>query len=252
MEGKKLDRERYKRHLILPDVGEEGQERLSRGRVLVVGAGGLGSPVCLYLAAAGVGTIGIADFDRVDISNLQRQILYSENDVGKSKVQAAAERLQKMNGSLKILTYPDGITEENASEMIAGYDVVVDASDNFKTRYLLSDVCVSQGKPDVYGAICEFAGQVTVFTKDGPCLRCLSPDEPETAVPEASGFGVLGAIPGVIGCIQAAEVLKLLLGTGDSLAGRMLFVDLKTMNFEEMELEPNPKCRCSSHHRLAR
>ncbi len=250
MEGRSLERERYKRHLILPDVGEEGQEKLKNGRVLVVGAGGLGSPVCLYLAAAGVGTIGIADFDRVDISNLQRQVLYCEKDVGKRKAEAAAERLRQMNSTLKVLTYGDGVTKENISQIIEDYDVIVDASDNFRTRYLLSDACVRMGKPDVYGAICEFSGQVTVFTKDGPCLRCLSPDEPETEVPEASGFGVLGAIPGVIGCIQAAEVLKLLLGTGDSLVGRMLFVDLKSMNFDEMEIGANPRCTCASFHRL--
>lgn len=250
MEGRSLERERYKRHLILPDVGEEGQEKLRNGRVLVVGAGGLGSPVCLYLAAAGVGTIGIADFDRVDISNLQRQVLYCEKDVGKRKAEAAAERLRQMNSTLKVLTYGDGVTKENISQIIEGYDVIVDASDNFRTRYLLSDACVRMGKPDVYGAICEFSGQVTVFTKDGPCLRCLSPDEPETEVPEASGFGVLGAIPGVIGCIQAAEVLKLLLGTGDSLVGRMLFVDLKSMSFDEMEIGANPRCTCAPFHRL--
>ena len=166
--GLEIDKERYKRNILLPEVGEEGQKKLAESRVLVVGAGGLGSPVSLYLAAAGVGTIGIADFDRVDVSNLQRQILYREQDIGKAKAELAAEQLQRRNHSVQVELYPEGITAENAEEILAKFDVIVDASDNFPTRYLLSDKCMKLGKPDVYGAICEFAGQVTVFASDGP------------------------------------------------------------------------------------
>ena len=174
-----IDKERYKRNILLPEVGEEGQKKLAESRVLVVGAGGLGSPVSLYLAAAGVGTIGIADFDRVDVSNLQRQILYREQDIGKAKAELAVEQLQSRNHSVQVELYPEGITAENAEEILAKFDVIVDASDNFPTRYLLSDTCMKLGKPDVYGAICEFAGQVTVFASDGPCLRCLCPEAEE-------------------------------------------------------------------------
>ena len=233
---------RYSRHLLLPEVGEEGQKKLENSRVLVVGAGGLGSPVCLYLAAAGVGTIGIADFDRVDESNLQRQVLYRESDIGRLKTEAAAEHLRERNSGLTVLTYPEGITAENAESIFAGFDVIVDASDNFTARYLINDTCLALGKPDVYGAICEFAGQVTVFGAGGPCLRCLNPEEEQNRVPDSKTFGVLGAIPGIIGCLQAAEVLKLILGVGKSLVGRMLFVDVLTMDVEEMEIPVNPRC----------
>ena len=216
-----IDKERYKRNILLPEVGEEGQKKLAESRVLVVGAGGLGSPVSLYLAAAGVGTIGIADFDRVDVSNLQRQILYREQDIGKAKAELAA-----YPGGLQV---GGGITDENAEEILAKFDVIVDASDNFPTRYLLSDTCMKLGKPDVYGAICEFAGQVTVFASDGPCLRCLCPEaEDPSGNPNSAAYGVLGVIPGMIGCMQAAEVLKLLLGKGEPLIGKMLFIDAKT------------------------
>lgn len=243
-----MDRQRYKRHLMLPKVGEEGQKKLENGSVLVVGAGGLGSPICLYLAAAGVGKIGVADFDRVDVSNLQRQILYRDCDLGKPKAEAAAQAIRDRNPAAQVLTFPEGITEENAREILSQFDVIVDASDNFATRYRLNDVCAELGKPDVYGAICEFAGQVTVFAPGGPCLRCLNPEE-ETSVPPADQFGVLGAIPGLVGSIQALETLKLLLGVGDTLIGRMIFIDGLTMQVEEMEIPVNPQCRICGHFR---
>lgn len=251
MEKISVDEKRYKRHIMLPEIGEEGQKKLAESRVLVVGAGGLGSPVCLYLAAAGIGTIGIADFDTVDVSNLQRQVLYRESDVGRPKAEAAAERLRERNSQLTVEIYPEGLTEENADAMVSRYDVVVDATDNFHTRYLLNDAVVRQRKPEVYGAICEYDGQVTVFSPEGPCLRCLNPEQPAQGEgPNAADYGVLGVLPGMIGCIQAEEVIKLLLGFGEALTGRMLFLDTRTMTFDEMELRKNPRCPvCGRVHR---
>lgn len=234
---------RYKRQLLLPGVGEEGQKKLRQGRVLVVGAGGLGSPLCMYLAAAGVGTIGIADFDRVDVSNLQRQILYREEDVGGLKAQAAQRNLEAMNSGVRIQRIEEGLTKENARRLVSDYDVIADATDNFYARYLLNDACMAAGKPDVYGAICEFSGQVTVFTPEGPCLRCLNPNP--TALSDGldfKNFGVLGALPGLVGSIQASEVLKILLGIGEPLIGRMLMIDTLTMRTEELSLPRNPRC----------
>lgn len=243
MENSSVDEKRYKRHIMLPEIGPEGQKKLEESRVLVVGAGGLGSPICLYLAAAGIGTIGIADFDTVDISNLQRQVLYRESDVGRPKAAAAAERLLERNSHLTVELYPEGLTEENADSMVSRYDVIVDATDNFHTRYLLNDAAVRQEKPEVYGAICEFSGQVTVFSPEGPCLRCLNPEQPAQGEgPNAADYGVLGVLSGMIGCIQAEEVIKLLLGFGDTLTGRMLFLNTETMTFDEMELRKNPRC----------
>lgn len=251
--GLEIDKERYKRNILLPEVGEEGQKKLAESRVLVVGAGGLGSPVSLYLAAAGVGTIGIADFDRVDVSNLQRQILYREQDIGKAKAELAAEQLQSRNHSVQVELYPEGITAENAEEILAKFDVIVDASDNFPTRYLLSDTCMKLGKPDVYGAICEFAGQVTVFASNGPCLRCLCPEaEDPSGNPNSAAYGVLGVIPGMIGCMQAAEVLKLLLGKGEALIGKMLFIDAKTWSTDLIEVPVHPQCSCHTHTKVHR
>ena len=233
--GLEIDKERYKRNILLPEVGEEGQKKLAESRVLVVGAGGLGSPVSLYLAAAGVGTIGIADFDRVDVSNLQRQILYREQDIGKAKAELAAEQLQSRNHSVQVELYPEGITAENAEEILAKFDVIVDASDNFPTRYLLSDTCMKLGKPDVYGAICEFAGQVTVFASDGPCLRCLCPEAEDPS-----------------GNPNSAEVLKLLLGKGEPLIGKMLFIDAKTWSTDLIEVPVHPQCSCHAHTKVHR
>lgn len=240
-----MDEIRYKRHLMLPEVGAEGQIKLEQSRVLVVGAGGLGSPVCLYLAAAGVGTIGIADFDTVDLSNLQRQILYKESDVGTLKAEAAARHLREMNSGICVKTFTEGLTEENAERLVSQFDVIVDATDNFHTRYLLNDTCMKLGKPNVYGAICEFSGQVTVFLPEGPCLRCMNPEQPAPGEgPNAADYGVLGVLPGMIGSMQAAEAIKLLTGCGTVLAGKMVFVDTKTMTFDEMELSRNPRCSC--------
>lgn len=238
-----MEEMRYMRHLILPGVGEEGQKKLKDSRVLVVGAGGLGSPLCMYLAAAGVGTIGIADFDYVDESNLQRQILYREEDIGTLKVLAAKKNLEAMNSGVRIKAWEEGLTKENARRMVAEYDVIADATDNFYARYLLSDTCAAAGKPEVYGAICEFSGQVTVFDSNGPCLRCLNPEPPAPwENPNSKDFGVLGVLPGIIGCIQASEVLKILLGIGQTLSGRMLMIDILTMQTEELALPKNPRC----------
>lgn len=237
------ERQRYKRHIILPQVGEEGQKKLRDSKVLVVGAGGLGSPVCMYLTAAGVGTVGIADFDKVDESNLQRQILYREEDVGKVKVLAAKKNLESMNSKVEVRIFEEGLTKENAKRIISQFDVIVDATDNFYARYLISDTCMALGKPDIYGAICEFSGQVTVFEPGGPCLRCLNPEQPKTLeMPDSESFGVIGVLPGLVGCIQASEALKWILGIGRGLTNRMLFIDTKTMETEEMELPKNPKC----------
>lgn len=238
-----MDDIRYKRHLILPGVGDEGQKRLKEGRVLVVGAGGLGSPLCMYLAAAGVGTIGVADFDRVDLSNLQRQILYREEDVGMLKVQAAKKNLEAMNSGVVIHAIEEGLTKENARRLVSDYDVIADATDNFYTRYLLNDACMAAGKPDVYGAICEFSGQVAVFMPEGPCLRCLNPEPPAPLEGlDFKNFGVLGALPGLVGCVQASEVLKILLGIGEKLTGRMLMIDTLTMRTEEVTFPKNSRC----------
>ncbi|MEF9939716.1 MAG: HesA/MoeB/ThiF family protein [Clostridium sp.] len=238
-----MEDKRYKRHLLLPGVGEEGQKKLKKSRVLVVGAGGLGSSLSMYLAAAGVGTIGIADFDCVDESNLQRQILYREEDIGMLKAQAAKKNLEAMNSGILIRSIEEGLTKENARRLISDYDVIADATDNFYARYLLNDTCVEANKPDVYGAICEFEGQVAVFSAGGPCLRCLNPEPPKLwGEPDFKNYGVLGALPGLVGCIQAAEVLKIILGIGETLSGRMLFIDALTMKTEEMELPKNPRC----------
>lgn len=238
-----MESKRYSRHLILPGVGEDGQKKLKESRVLVVGAGGLGSPLCMYLAAAGVGTIGIADFDRVDESNLQRQILYREEDIGMLKVQAAKKNLEAMNSGISVHAIEEGLTRENAKRLVSGYDVIADATDNFYARYLLNDTCMAMGKPDVYGAICEYSGQVAVFTPDGPCLRCLNPEPPASWENlDFKKFGVLGALPGLVGCIQASEVLKILLNIGERLTGRMLLIDTLTMRTEELSLPQNPRC----------
>ncbi len=236
--------ERYSRHLILPEVGLEGQKRLKAARVLCVGAGGLGSPAALYLAAAGVGTLGLIDFDAVDASNLQRQILHSTPDVGRSKLQSASDRLTALNPEVRIETHETALTSKNALNLLGEYDVILDGTDNFPTRYLVNDACVLLGKPNAYGSIFRFEGQASVFaTKGGPCYRCLYPEPPPPGlVPSCAEGGVLGVLPGVIGTIQATETIKLILGSGETLAGRLLLYDAWRMRFRELKLRRDPEC----------
>jgi adenylyltransferase/sulfurtransferase len=235
---------RYSRHLIMPEVTLEGQKRLKAGRVLTIGTGGLGSPLLAYLAAAGVGKIGIVDFDRVDHSNLHRQIIHRTSSVGKPKVESAREAIADLNPHVEVETYETSVRSDNAMEMIKDYDVVVDGTDNFATRYLVNDACVLLGKPNVYGSIFRFDGQVTVFWADrGPCYRCLYPEPPEPGlVPSCAEGGVLGVLPGIIGTLQAVETIKILLGVGDLLVGRLLLFDALQMKFREMKLRKDPKC----------
>lgn len=235
---------RYARHLVLPDVGLEGQRRIKGARILLVGAGGLGSPAALYLAAAGVGTLGLVDFDRVDLSNLQRQVLHGTNAVGQAKVASAAARIRDLNPHVEVVCHETRLTSANALEILGDYDVIVDGADNFATRYLTNDACVLLGKPNVYGAIFRFEGQASVFaTPDGPCYRCLFPEPPPPdSVPNCAEGGVLGVLPGLVGTIQATEALKLVLGIGESLAGRLLLVDALTMQFRSVNLRRDPEC----------
>jgi sulfur-carrier protein adenylyltransferase/sulfurtransferase len=241
---------RYSRHLILPNVGMEGQRKLKASRVLIIGAGGLGSPVALYLAAAGVGTLGIVDFDAVDASNLHRQLLHGTNDVGRPKIDSARERLHDVNPFVHVEPYESRLTSENALEILRDYDVIVDGTDNFATRYLTNDACVLLGKPNVYGSIFRFEGQASVFaTETGPCYRCLFPEPPPPGeVPNCAEGGVLGVLPGIIGTIQATETIKLLLGIGESLAGRLLLIDTLGMQFRTVRLRKDPQCpACGTH-----
>jgi adenylyltransferase/sulfurtransferase len=242
---------RYGRHLILPEVGLDGQRRIKAASVLVVGAGGLGSPLALYLVAAGIGRLGMVDYDRVDASNLQRQVLYGVSDIGTPKLQAAKARLSDLNPGVRIDTYEVPLTSENALELVKQYDVIVDGTDNFPTRYLVNDACVLAGKPNVYGSIFRFEGQASVFdARVGPCYRCLYPDPPPPGlVPSCAEGGVLGVLPGVIGVIQGIETLKLILGLGDSLAGRLLIFDALGMRFREMKLRKDPACPICGEHR---
>ena len=241
---------RYSRHLIMPEVGVDGQRKLKAAKVLCIGAGGLGSPVAMYLAAAGVGTIGIVDFDVVDFSNLQRQILHSTPDVGRSKLASAKDKLAAINPEIEIRTHEMALSSENALELFAPYDVVVDGTDNFPTRYLVNDACVLLGKPNAYGSIFRFEGQASVFaTKDGPCYRCLYPEPPPPGlVPSCAEGGVLGVLPGIIGVIQATEAIKLILGAGEPLIGRFLIYDALRMRFRELRLRKDPDCPvCGTH-----
>ena len=235
---------RYSRHLILPEVGMDGQKKLKAARVLCIGAGGLGSPVGFYLAAAGVGTIGIVDHDTVDLSNLQRQILHGTADVGRSKLQSAKEKINAINPEVRVETYETALTSKNALELFESYDVIVDGTDNFPTRYLVNDACVILGKPNAYGSIFRFEGQASVFgTKEGPCYRCLYPEPPPPGlVPSCAEGGVLGVLPGIVGCIQANETLKLILGIGEPLVGRFLVFDALRMKFRELKLRKDPDC----------
>ena len=235
---------RYSRHLIMPEVGMEGQLKLKAARVLCIGAGGLGSPLALYLAAAGVGTLGIVDFDVVDYTNLQRQIIHSTADVGRKKLDSAAEKLKAINPFLNLRTFETRLTSANALDLFREFDIIADGTDNFPTRYLVNDACVLTGKPNVYGSIFRFEGQASVFaTEDGPCYRCLYPEPPPPGlVPSCAEGGVLGILPGLVGVIQATETIKLILGQGDSLAGRLLLVDALGMKFRELKLRRNPDC----------
>ncbi|HEY6357348.1 MAG TPA: molybdopterin-synthase adenylyltransferase MoeB, partial [Vicinamibacterales bacterium] len=242
--------QRYSRHLIIPEVGVAGQERLKQARVVCVGAGGLGSPASLYLAAAGVGTLGLVDFDVVDASNLQRQVIYSTRDIGRRKLEAAAERLTALNPEVRVIAHETLLTSANALDILRDYDVVVDGADNFPTRYLVNDACVLLGKPNAYGSIFRFDGQASVFaTKGGPCYRCLYPEPPPPGlVPSCAEGGVLGVLPGLIGTIQATEAIKLVLGVGRTLAGRLLLLDALTMEFRTMTVERDPACPVCGDH----
>jgi adenylyltransferase/sulfurtransferase len=235
---------RYARHLPLAQIGPAGQERLRAARVLVVGAGGLGSPVLLYLAAAGVGVIGVVDFDTVAESNLQRQVIYTASDLGQPKAACAAQKLQAMNPGVTARAHQVALTASNASAIISGYDVVVDCVDNYPARYLVNDTCAALGLPDVHGSISQCAGQVSVFQAGhGPCYRCLYPQTPPAGMwPNCADAGVLGVLPGVIGAIQATEALKLIVGGGDPLIGRVLLYDAWSMRFRELELAKDPHC----------
>lgn len=244
---------RYSRHLIMPEVGSAGQRRLKAARVLVVGAGGLGSPLGLYLAAAGVGRLGLVDFDRVDVSNLHRQVLFGESDIGRPKIEAALERLREVNPHIELVGHETRLDSSNALELFAGYDVVVDGTDNFPTRYLVNDACVLAGKPNVYGSIFRFEGQVSVFWgAEGPCYRCLFPEPPPPGlVPSCAEGGVLGVLPGIVGALQANEAIKLVLGVGEPLVGRLVLFDALRLRFRELALRKDPACPvCSAEPTL--
>src|SRR5437899_5507403 len=241
---------RYSRHLIMPEVGMEGQQKLKAARVLCIGAGGLGSPLALYLAAAGVGTLGIVDFDVVDYTNLQRQIIHSTADVGRKKLDSAAEKLKAINPFLNIRKFETRLSSDNALELFRDFEIIADGTDNFPTRYLVNDACVLTGKPNAYGSIFRFEGQASVFAmKEGPCYRCLYPEPPPPGlVPSCAEGGVLGVLPGLVGVIQATEAIKLILGTGEPLIGRFLIVDALRMKFRELRLRKDPDCPvCGTH-----
>jgi molybdopterin/thiamine biosynthesis adenylyltransferase/rhodanese-related sulfurtransferase len=241
---------RYSRHLIMPEIGMDGQRRIKAGSVLCIGAGGLGSPAAMYLAAAGVGRIGIVDFDVVDYSNLQRQLLHTTPDVGLSKLQSAKNKINALNPHVQVETFEEALSSDNAMRLFKGYDVILDGTDNFPTRYLVNDACVLMGIPNAYGSIFRFEGQASVFaTKDGPCYRCLYPEPPPPGlVPSCAEGGVLGVLPGVIGVIQATESIKLLTGVGNPLIGRFLIYDALNMKFRELKLRRDPDCPvCGTH-----
>ena len=236
---------RYSRHLILPEVGLAGQKKICSTSVLCIGAGGLGSPIAMYLAAAGIGKLGLVDFDTVDFSNLQRQIIHGTGDVGRPKIESARDTIKRINPNVEVALHNTRLTSENALEILAPYDIVVDGTDNFPTRYLVNDACVLLKKPNIYGSIFRFEGQASVFAPHlhGPCYRCLYPEPPPPGmVPSCAEGGVLGVLPGIIGCIQATEILKLALGKGSSLLGRLLLLNALEMKFRELRLRPDPQC----------
>src|SRR5579872_6381013 len=241
---------RYSRHLIIPEVGMDGQLKLKNASVLLIGAGGLGAPLGLYLAAAGIGRIGLVDFDVVDFTNLQRQVIHGTSDVGRKKLDSAADSMHEINPNVEIEKHEVAITSENALDLMRDYDIVVDGTDNFPTRYLVNDACVLLGKPNVYGSIFRFEGQATVFAyQGGPCYRCLYPEPPPPGlVPSCAEGGVLGILPGTIGLIQATETVKLILGTGEPLVGRLLLYDALAMRFRELKLRKNPECPVCGDH----
>ena len=241
---------RYSRHLIMPEVGMEGQLKLKAARVLCIGTGGLGSPLALYLAAAGVGTIGLVDFDVVDFTNLQRQIIHFTSDVGRAKLDSAADKLHDLNPMISVQKFEERLTSANALRLFKEFDIIVDGTDNFPTRYLVNDACVLSGKPNVYGSIFRFEGQASVLaTKDGPCYRCWYPEPPPPGlVPSCAEGGVLGILPGLVGVIQATEAIKLILGSGNPLIGRVLLVDALAMKFREVKLRRNPECPVCGDH----
>ncbi len=242
---------RYSRHLIMPEVGMEGQLKLKQAKVLLIGTGGLGAPLGLYLAAAGVGRLGLVDFDVVDFTNLQRQVTFGSSDVGRAKTEAARERLANLNPDIRIEPFETKLTSENALELFKDFDIIVDGTDNFPTRYLVNDACVLLGKPNVYGSIFRFEGQVSVFgAPGGPCYRCLYPEPPPPGlVPSCAEGGVLGVLPGIVGSIQAMETIKLILGRGENLIGRLLLFDALAMKFREMKLRKNANCPMCGQHR---
>ena len=235
--------QRYGRHILIPDIGVEGQKRLKRSKVLIVGAGGLGTPLGYYLTAVGVGRIGLADADVVEVSNLQRQVIFDTGDVGGQKCLIAVKKLQKLNPEVEILPYPLRLTSRNAAEILADFDIIADATDNFPSRYLLNDACVLLGKPNVHGSVLQLEGQATVFPARGPCYRCLYPAPPPPGQRlGCAEKGVLGVLPAIIGSIQAAEIIKLITGCGRSLAGRLLLLDASKMEFKELNFEKDPRC----------
>ncbi len=241
---------RYSRHLIMPEVGMDGQLKLKQAKVLTIGAGGLGSPLALYLAAAGVGKLGMVDFDVVDFTNLQRQVIHDTNDVGRPKLSSARETILDINPNVEVVSYETRLTSNNALDIFKDYDIVADGTDNFPTRYLVNDACVLLGKPNVYGSIFRFEGQASVFyAKEGPCYRCLYPEPPPPGlVPSCAEGGVLGVLPGIVGSIQALETIKLILGKGPTLIGRLLLFDALSLKFRELKLRKNPDCpACGTH-----
>ena len=243
--------QRYSRHLIMPEVGMAGQKKLKAASVLLIGAGGLGSPLAMYLAAAGVGRIGLVDYDVVDYTNLQRQIIHGTKDVGRPKLHSARDRIVDINPHIQVDSYEVPLTSDNALELLEPYDIIIDGTDNFPTRYLTNDACVLLGKPNVYGSIFRFEGQASVFyAEEGPCYRCLFPEPPPPGlVPSCAEGGVLGVLPGTIGAIQATEAIKLILGTGESLIGRLMLYDALTMTFDEVKLRKNPNCPICGENR---
>jgi thiazole biosynthesis adenylyltransferase ThiF len=242
--------ERYSRHIILKEVGGKGQQKLFDGKVLIIGAGGLGAPVALYLAAAGVGTIGIIDADDVDLSNLQRQVIHFTADIGKPKVESAREKMQAINPDVTVVTYKEWVTAANINSIIADYDFIIDGTDNFAAKFLINDACVLAGKPYSHGGILQFVGQtITILPGQSPCYRCLFPQPPpKDAIPTCSQAGVIGVLPGVIGSIQATEAIKFLLGKGDLLAGRILMYDALGMKFRNVAIKRNPNCPLCGEH----